>query len=57
VDNLSISGDPEVIATATNASSFGEQHCAPDQAGEPACHYTFSVLGHWVSAVAATAGE
>lgn len=46
---------PEVIATAVNASSFGEQHCAPAQAGLPACHYTFTVLGHWVSALAPTA--
>ena len=39
IRNSSGTRGPEVIATAKNASSFGEQHCDPDQAGEPACHY------------------
>lgn len=45
---------PEVIVTAQNASSWGERYCPPGDANDAACHYTFSVLGHWVSAVAPT---
>ena len=53
IRNSSGARGPEVIATASNASSFGEQHCSPSDAGAPRCHYTFTVLGHWVSAAAA----
>lgn len=55
IRNASGTRGPEVIATAKNASSFGENHCSPDQAGLPACPYVFTVLGHWVSAVVPTA--
>ena len=54
IRNASGTRGPEVIATAKNASSFGENHCSPDQAGLPACPYVFTVLGHWVSAVVPT---